>query len=132
MPHIGNKAIIRKGDIDQFLYIARMTGPHFHDSKFVSLIHSKEGERNTNLVIEVSLRIKQIVLLLQDSRHQFFSSCFAVCTRNADDSRFKRLPMQTCNSLKHLQTIVDQENIFAISILWLVDNSELGASRKSI
>ena len=66
LTHIGYESEIRQCDIHQFLYVTRMACPHLHYSKLGIGTDAQQGERHTDIVVEIAFCGEDIVFYRQD------------------------------------------------------------------
>ena len=84
---IGDQAVIRFTDFDQFLYVVRMVSSHLNHSKLSFRINVQDRQRHSDVVVQIALRGGDIVLHRQHSRDQFLGRCLAICPGQSDDSQ---------------------------------------------
>ena len=83
--YVGNDPVVRFGYLYQLLDVSRVAGTHFHHGKVVFRAQAKQGEGNTDVIVQISQGIEHVVSLRKYGGHQFLGSSLSVCTRNADD-----------------------------------------------
>ena len=99
-----------------------MACAHFHYSDVMRLVQSEQVFGYPYIVVEVALRVHDIVFLLQYGGYQFFSSCFAVGAGNADDGYVELTAVLTGDVLKSLQTVVNHDVSVVFLVLRFVDD----------
>ena len=80
LPHIGNDPVVRLGNVNQGLDFSRMISPHFDDRHLMLRLQAQQCQRHSDMVVEVSLRVKHLKLLAQHGCNQFFRGGFSVRT----------------------------------------------------
>ena len=112
---IGDKTIVRKGYIHQFLYVSRMTCPHLHHSNLCIGTYGKKGKRNTYIIVQIALGCSHIILDRKNFTDKFLGRSLSISTCKSDNR--KRLPvnkghgpMPSCKFLQCLQSIINRNN----------------------
>ena len=61
-PDIGNHSMRRFCNITQICYLARMVGSDFDHDNLVFFLEAEQRLRNTDMIVQIPLRAKDIVL----------------------------------------------------------------------
>ena len=63
-----------------------MAGSHFYDAEIMLCFQTQQGERDSYMIIQITLRIKYSVFLGKNSSNQFFGGSFSISPCDTDDS----------------------------------------------
>ena len=107
---IRDKTIVRLADLHQFLDVIRMIRPHLNDCKLRLGIDVQDRQRHSDVIVQIALRGRDVVLHGQHSRDQFLGGGLAVGSGQSYDSQTfaihkSVLTMVTCESLQGLQRV---------------------------
>ena len=106
LAYVGDDAIIRFGYVYQFFDVSRMAGTHFYDAEFMFRFQAQQSKGDTDVVVQVSQRIKYIIGLRKDSGHQLFGSGFPIGACDADEAGAQLAAMVIGKLLQCVQAIV--------------------------
>ena len=57
----GNDPVVRFGYLYQLLDVSRVAGTHFHHGKVMFRAQAKQGEGNTDVIVQISQGIEHVV-----------------------------------------------------------------------
>ena len=77
-PDVGDEAVVGVGDLAEEVDFTWMGGAHFHDGDLGFGLDAQQGERHTDVVVEVAHRVDDVVFLGQHCRDELFGGCLAV------------------------------------------------------
>ncbi len=77
---VGDEAVRWFGDSDQFGDIAHMVRAHLDHGDLVFVREPEQGERNTDVVVEIPYRCQSRTVRAEHFIHQFFCRGLSICT----------------------------------------------------
>ena len=111
---IGDESVIRKRDVNQFLYVTRMACSHLHDGNLSLVINSEQSKRHAYAIVQIALGCSDIVFHRKDFAYKFLCGGLAVCSGKGYDCQ--RLSVNECHGavptrklLQCLQRIPDRD-----------------------
>ena len=99
LAHVGYYAEVGFGDVDEVANFSRVVCPHLNYSQFVVGVELQKRLWHSDVVVEVALSVKNVILLLQHGSNQFFCRSLAVCSGYANDWRAELAAMVACQLL---------------------------------
>ena len=125
--NIGDQAVRGLGDAAQEVDLPLVVSAHFDDGHLQPGRHGQQGQRHSNMVVQVALGGVQAVMAAQHGCQQFFRGRFTVTAGNGDH-RYEELPAVMARQLlKGLQAVVHQDIAAALHRRRIVDNGISGA-----
>ena len=85
LANIGDESEVGMNDGAKFSDVHRVIGTHLDDGKFMLGLHLKEGQRHTDLIVQIAFGGQHVELLTQHRADQFLGRCLSVCSRDAND-----------------------------------------------
>ena len=83
------------------------TRSHLQDQENIFRAGTQDGERQSDMIIQIALGGQGWALVGEDLRHELFGGCFAVATGNADHCGWQLLAVPSRQVLERSQGIVD-------------------------
>lgn len=80
----GNDADMRLGKATQGGEFSGPTRSHLQDQEDIFRAGTQDGERQSDMIIQIALGGQGWALVSEDLRHELFRGCFAVAPGNAD------------------------------------------------
>ena len=112
----------------QCLDFPRMIGPHLYHSQFMFRCQTEQRQRYTDVVIEISLRIQQVIFLLQNGRYQFLRRSLSVGSCDTDDTGTQFPAVIVGQLLQGLQAIVHQQDTAVCSGIFRIIHYRIAAT----
>lgn len=85
LAYIRDEPGIGGDDVDQRLYFARMIGSHLNYCQLVFGAYGEQRERNSDVIIEIALRMPKVEPAREDGTEQFLGRGLSVGPGNSDD-----------------------------------------------
>ena len=84
-PDIGDESEIRLTHFHQFLYVSRMTGPHFHYCNLCIGRNGKHCQRHTYVIVEIALCRSRAVFCGKYGIYQLLGRGLAIGASKTDE-----------------------------------------------
>ena len=114
LAHISDETIVRQTDSDKFQYVVRMVGAHLDNGNLSVGSNAQQGQRDTDVIVQVASCGSDIVLCRQDPGDKFLGRGLSVRPCKSDDCQ--RLSIHTyspavmaCQLLKRSKGVRDRE-----------------------
>ena len=103
---IGDQPTIGVDDVAQHRNLSGMVGARFHHRDVVRRREAQQGERHTDVIVQVALGVQHIVLFGQHRRRQLLGRRLAVGSRDLHDGRTELSAMMVGQLLERGEHIV--------------------------
>ena len=125
---VGDEAIVWVGDLAEEIDFARVVGSHLHNGNLGLGLDAQQGERHTDMVIEVAHSVDDVVFLRKHCRDKLFGGRFAVGTSDAEHCSLALLAVIGSQVLQGLQRVIHNQNALVFWKVFAVGDDEASYS----
>lgn len=129
---IGDKAKVGLSDSTQGIDLARMAGSHFDDSHLGIGRDSEDGERDAEMIVEITSGGMGAILAREDGKGKFLGGSFAVGAGDADKWNRQLLSVVTREVLQSRQDIGDEDTAVVEEKVGVADDAKSGTVLQSL
>ena len=115
LAHIGYKPVIRKRNRSEGRYLSGMIGSHLHHCHLCLLRDAQQGERHSDVVVQIALRSGHTVSCRKHGTKKLFRSGLAVSSCQTYNRYAETGAVHPRQSLQRLQGIINYYILTAIS-----------------
>ena len=113
---VGDESEIRIGNAAEKFYFPGVAGPHLNNSEFCILVHGQQGQRDSDMIVQIAFCSDSPVFFAEDGAAEFLGGGFTVGSGNSKNGDTQFVPVQSCDVLKGFQGVLYREDLFPLDI----------------
>ena len=123
---VGDEAIIGVSNMAEEVNLTRVVGAHLHDGNLSIRLDAQQGERHTDVVVQVALSVDDIVFLGQYRRDEFLGGRLAIGAGDGKHNSFALSAVIGGEVLQGLQSVIHDEDALVLRQVFAVSDDEAG------